>query len=192
MVGAFVEDVVETARRLAASSPGARLNPPLTLVLDEAANYPLPSLPSLMSDGGGTGISTTVVLQSLAQARDVWGEHAASAIWEAAIVKVILGGGSNARDMQDLSTLIGQRDEHTTTTSRAGDGHRSTSTTTHKVPILEPAALRTLPFGTAILLLRSAPPIHLNLRRWTARSDATKLSTDRAAVEDDLHEGRRA
>jgi len=192
LVGAFVEDVVETARRLAAGSPAARLNPPLTLVLDEAANYPLPSLPSLMSDGGGTGISTVVVLQSLAQARAVWGEHAAAAIWEAAIVKVILGGGSNARDLQDLSTLIGQRDEHTTTNSRGGDGHRSTSTATHKVPILEPAALRTLPFGTAILLLRSAAPIHLNLRRWTARSDAARLSLDRSAVEDDLREGRRA
>ncbi|MEO3936824.1 TraM recognition domain-containing protein [Dermatophilaceae bacterium Soc4.6] len=192
LVAAFVEDVVETARRLAARSPAARLNPPLTLVLDEAANYSLPSLPSLMSDGGGTGISTAVVLQSLAQARDVWGEHAASAIWEAAIVKVILGGGSNARDLQDLSTLVGQRDEHTTTSSHTGDGHRSTSTSTHKVPILEPAALRTLPFSTAILLLRSAPPIHLTLRRWTARSDATQLTADRAAVEEDLRAGQRA
>ena len=111
LVGAFVEDVVEAARRLAARSAGARLDPPLSLVLDEAANYPLPSLPSLMSEGGGTGISTVVVLQSLAQARHVWGEHAAVAIWDAAIVKVILGGGSNARDLDDLSKLIGQRDQ---------------------------------------------------------------------------------
>ena len=192
LVGAFVEDVVETARRLAATSPAARHNPPLTLVLDEAANYPLPSLPSLMSDGGGTGISTAVVLQYLAQARAVWGEHAASAIWEAAIVKVILGGGSNARDLQDLFTLIGQRDDRTITTSRGGDGHCSTSTATHKVPILEPAALRSLPFGTAILLLQSTPPIHLNLRRWTTCSDATRLSADRDSVEEDLREGRRA
>ena len=36
------------------------------MILDEAANYPLPSLPSLMSEGGGTGITTMVVLQSLA------------------------------------------------------------------------------------------------------------------------------
>ncbi len=69
LVGAFVEDVVATARHLAAASAGARLDPPLSLILDEAANYPLPSLPSLMSEGGGTGISTVVVLQSLAQAR---------------------------------------------------------------------------------------------------------------------------
>ena len=82
LVGAFVEDVIEAGRRIAAGSPAARLDPPLSLILDEAANYPLPSLSSLMSEGGGTGISTLVVLQSLAQARAVWGEHQAGAIWD--------------------------------------------------------------------------------------------------------------
>jgi type IV secretion system protein VirD4 len=54
------------------------------------------------------------VLQSLAQARDKWGEHQANAIWDASIVKIILGGGSNSRDLQDLSALIGERDESPT------------------------------------------------------------------------------
>jgi type IV secretory pathway TraG/TraD family ATPase VirD4 len=191
LVGAFVEDVAEAARRLAAKSSGSRLDPPLTLVLDEAANYPLPSLPSLMSDGGGSGLSTIVVLQSLAQARAVWGENQASAIWDAAIVKTILGGGSNARDLEDLSKLIGQRDERSTSSSRGPDGRRSTSTTTTKVPILEPAALRTLPFGSAILLMRSAPPIALTLSPWTSRKDATTLEQDRQHVEDAIRTGHR-
>jgi type IV secretory pathway TraG/TraD family ATPase VirD4 len=186
LVGAFVEDVVETARRLAARSAGSRLDPPLTLVLDEAANYPLPSLSALMSDGGGTGICTIVVLQSLAQARAVWGEHAASAIWDAAIVRVILGGGSNARDLENLSTLIGQREERLTSTTRGHDGRRTTSASIAKVPILEPARLRTLPFGTAVLLMRAAPPIALTMARWTARKDAKQLAADRAAVEADI------
>lgn len=186
LVGAFVEDVAETARRLAARSTGARLDPPLTLILDEAANYPLPSLPSLMSEGGGTGICTVVVLQSLAQARHVWGEHAASAIWDAAIVKVILGGGSNARDLQDLSALIGQREETTTSTSRGRDGHATRTTSKAKVPILEPAQLRTLPFGSAILLLRAATPIALTMTPWTSRRDAGTLAADRRLVEDEI------
>ena len=142
LVGAFLEDVLEVARRQAAVSPGARLDPPLTLVLDEAANYPLPSLTSVMSEGGGSGICTMVVLQSLAQARAVWGEHAAAAIWDAAVVKVVLGGGSNARDLDDLSTLVGQRQQTVTTVSVGADGRRSTSTSSHEVPVLEPAALR--------------------------------------------------
>jgi type IV secretory pathway TraG/TraD family ATPase VirD4 len=183
LVGAFVEDVVEAARRVAAASPGSRLEPPLSLVLDEAANYPLPSLPSLMSEGGGTGISTTVVLQSLAQARAVWGEHPTGAIWDAAIVKVILGGGSVSRDLEDLSRLIGQREQTQITTSKGPHGGTGTSTSTTQVPILEPAQLRTLPFGTAVLLLRSARPIMLTLRPWTKRPDASALIAERDELE---------
>ena len=46
LVSAFVEGLVETARRIAARSAGARLDPPLLLALDEIGNLaPLPSLP---------------------------------------------------------------------------------------------------------------------------------------------------
>jgi type IV secretory pathway TraG/TraD family ATPase VirD4 len=127
------------------------------------------------------------VLQSLAQARAVWGEHAASAIWDAAIVKLILGGGSNARDLEDLSRLIGQRREKQTSTSRGADGRRTTSTTMTTVPILEPAQLRTLPFGTAVLLMRAAPPIDLTMIPWTKRKDAKLLAADRMIVEEAIH-----
>lgn len=114
LVAAFVEDLVETARRMAARFPGARLDPPLLLALDEIGNLaPLPSLPTLMAEGGGTGITTMPVLQSLAQARDKWSEDQAAAIWDSSIAKIILGGASNSRDLQDLSTLVGERDEFT-------------------------------------------------------------------------------
>jgi len=183
LVGALVEDVVEVARRLAAGSPGARLDPPLSLILDEAANYPLPSLPSLMSEGGGTGISTLLVLQSLAQARAVWGEHDAAALWDSAIVKIILGGGSNARDLDDLSKLIGQRSDRQATESVGPDGRKSVSYSTRDVPIMEPSRLRMLPFGTAVLMLRSARPFVLTLDRWTDRPDAGDLTSAKAELE---------
>jgi type IV secretory pathway TraG/TraD family ATPase VirD4 len=183
LVGAFVEDVIEAARRIAAGSPAARLDPPLSLILDEAANYPLPSLSSLMSEGGGTGISTLVVLQSLAQARAVWGEHQAGAIWDSAIVKVILGGGSNARDLDDLSRLIGPRQERQTSTSIGPDGQTTTSTSEREVRVMEPSRLRTLPFGTGVLLLRSARPIVLTLGQWVDRKDSQQLLAQRAYLE---------
>jgi type IV secretory pathway TraG/TraD family ATPase VirD4 len=183
LVGAFVEDVIEAARRIAAGSPAARLDPPLSLILDEAANYPLPSLSSLMSEGGGTGISTLVVLQSLAQARAVWGEHQAGAIWDSAIVKVILGGGSNARDLDDLSKLIGQRQDRQTSTSISPDGRTTMSTSEREVRVMEPSRLRTLPFGTGVLLLRSALPIVLTLGQWVDRKDSPRLLAERADLE---------
>jgi type IV secretory pathway TraG/TraD family ATPase VirD4 len=183
LVAAFIEDIVDSARRLAAASPGARLDPPLGLILDEAANYPLPSLPSLMSDGGGTGVTTIVVLQSLAQARARWGQHEAAAIWDAAIVKLILGGAGNAADLRDLVALIGNRKERRTSESRGSDQHRTVSTSDHEVSILDTAQLRTLPFVRAVLLLRSAAPILLRLRPWTRRRDAAVLKTQLTDVE---------
>lgn len=184
LVAALVEDIVEVARRQAAVSPGARLDPPLMIVLDEIANIsPLPSLPTLMAEGGGTGVMTIPVLQSLAQAREKWGEEAAGAIWDASIVKLLLGGASNTRDLQDLSTLIGERDEATDTIIMGAYGERSSQRSVRRVPILPPEKIRTLPFGTGITLLRSAPPIITDLRPWMRRPDAAQLRTDRARVE---------
>lgn len=184
LVAAFVEDLVETARRMAARSPGARLDPPLLLALDEIGNLaPLPSLPTLMAEGGGTGITTLPVLQSLAQAREKWSENQAGAIWDAAIVKIILGGASNSRDLQDLSTLIGERDEYTDSTTIGDHGTRSNQRSVRRVSVLPPDRIRTLPFGTGVTLLRTAPPIITDLRRWTDRPDAAQLKADREQIE---------
>ena len=183
LVSAFIEDLTETARRHAARSPGARLDPPLLLALDEIGNLaPLPSLPTLMADGGGTGITTLTVLQSLATARQKWGENQAAAIWDAAIVKIILGGAAHSRDLQDLSTLIGERDETTDSTTTDATGGRSHQRSTRRVPILPPDALRTMPFGLGTILLRAAPPIVTDLRPWTGRKDADQLTADRRLI----------
>jgi type IV secretory pathway TraG/TraD family ATPase VirD4 len=136
-----------------------------------------------MSDGGGSGLSTVVVLQSLAQARAVWGDHQAGAIWDAAIVKLVLGGGSNARDLDDLSKLVGTRTDQQHTHQVGADGARTRSTSTHQVPVMEPSRLRMLPFGTGILLLRAAKPILLTLSPWTARPDADALQNSRDRLE---------
>lgn len=190
LVAALVEDLIETARRMAARSPGARLDPPLLLALDEIANLaPLPSLPTLMAEGGGSGITTMPVLQSLSQARDRWNEHQASAIWDAAIVKVMLGGASGSRDLQDIANLIGERDEYTDSVTLGDHGSRSNQRSIRRVPILPPDRIRRLPFGTGIILLRSAPPIITDLRPWPGRSDAAQLTTDRAEIEALLRRG---
>ncbi len=184
LVAALVEDLIETARRLAARSPGARLDPPLLLALDEIANLsPLPSLPTLMAEGGGSGITTMPVLQSLAQARDKWNEHQAGAIWDASIVKVVLGGASNSRDLQDLSALVGERDEYTDSVTLGDHGTHSNQRSIRRVPIFPPDKIRRLPFGTGIVLLRSAPPIVADLHPWPGRPDSTQLAADRAEIE---------
>ena len=187
LVAAFIEDMVETARKLAARSPGARLDPPVLMALDEIGNLaPLPSLPTLMAEGGGTGITTMPVLQSLAQAREKWGDNNANAIWDASIVKIILGGASNSRDLQDLSTLIGDRDEQTDSVSTDQYGGHSSQRSLRRVPVMPPNILRTLPFGTSVTMLRTARPIITDLRPWTARADARQLQQERSNLEEQL------
>src|SRR3546814_17513998 len=115
------------------------------------------------------------VLQSLSQVRDKVGDHAAGAIWDASIFKIILGGTSSARDLQDLSALIGERDEKTDTISIGDNGSRSLQRSTRRVPVIPPETIRTLPFGTALLMLRRPPPLVPDIRPWTTRNDATPL-----------------
>lgn len=180
LVTAFIEDIVDAGRKLAAQSPNQRLDPPLALILDEAANYPLPSLPQLMSEGGGSGITTLAVLQSLAQARDQWGRESAGTIWDSAIVKIVLGGSANAEDLRDISHLIGDRPSHEwSQTIHGSEANRSLTSSTQWRPILEPSEIRRLPVGLGLLLLRSAPPIIMNLVPWTKRGDAHLLNESR-------------
>ena len=189
IVSALIEDVVETARQLAAASPGARLDPPVALILDEAANYPLPSLGSLMSEGGGTGITTVAVLQSLAQARDRWGSEQAQAIWDSATSKVILGGSSNASDLRDLAQLIGDREHPEVTTTHQAGGGRNITESTRQRAILDPSSVRLIQVGHGLLMLRAAKPIMLTLKPWTLRADARELALARTRVEELLRLG---
>jgi type IV secretory pathway TraG/TraD family ATPase VirD4 len=136
-----------------------------------------------MSEGGGTGITTLAVFQSLAQARHRWGREQAQGMWDSAIVKIVLGGGSNADDLTDLARLVGERTEREySETSQAGGG-RSVSAANRERAILDPSAIRSIASGHGLLLLRSARPIMLRLRPWTARSDGPRLESDRVHVE---------
>lgn len=62
-------------------------------------------------------------------------------------------------------------------------GARSLQRSVRRVPVMPPEVIRTLPFGTALVLLRSAPPLVTDLRPWTARPEADQLHHQRSAVE---------
>ncbi|MEU9705019.1 type VI secretion protein [Streptomyces sp. NPDC047981] len=76
LLTALTASVVEHGRRMAARSSDGRLDPPLTLVLDDAAAVaPLPQLPGLLADGEDTGMPTLALLRSQEQARTRWPER---------------------------------------------------------------------------------------------------------------------
>ncbi|MFE2066019.1 type IV secretory system conjugative DNA transfer family protein [Streptomyces sp. NPDC059467] len=73
LLTALVSSVVERGRRMAERSSSGRLDPPLTLVLDDvAAVAPLPQLPDLLTAGTDQGLPTLALLRSREQARSRW------------------------------------------------------------------------------------------------------------------------
>lgn len=76
LLTALVASVVEHGRRMAERSSSGRLDPPLTLVLDDiAAVAPLPQLPELLADGADRGMPTLALLRSREQGRSRWPHH---------------------------------------------------------------------------------------------------------------------
>ncbi|MFI2117887.1 type IV secretory system conjugative DNA transfer family protein [Streptomyces rubiginosohelvolus] len=75
LLTALAADVVEHGRRMAARSTDGRLDPPMTLVLDDvAAVAPLPQLPELLATGEMRGMPALVLLRSQEQGRARWRE----------------------------------------------------------------------------------------------------------------------
>ncbi|MGW3120548.1 type VI secretion protein [Streptomyces sp. NPDC001107] len=73
LLTALVSSVVERGRRMAERSSSGRLDPPLTLVLDDvAAVAPLPQLPELLATGADQGLPTLALLRSREQGRARW------------------------------------------------------------------------------------------------------------------------
>ncbi|WP_079127690.1 type VI secretion protein [Streptomyces sp. TP-A0874] len=73
LLTALISSVVEHGRRMAARSSSGRLDPPLTLVLDDiAAVAPLPQLPELIRAGSTEGLPTLALVRSQEQARARW------------------------------------------------------------------------------------------------------------------------
>ena len=192
LVSALIEDIAYTARITAARSPGGRMDPPVLFLLDECANVaPIPSLPSLLADGRGQNLTVIPIFQTLAQVRSRYGDEDASTVFSASQVKLILGGADDADDCRDLSALIGERDDWYATSSHSShalaiDTKATTSSSLRKVPILPPDAIRSIPFGSAVMLLSQADPIPLRMRPWTARPDGERITQQQRDVEAQL------
>lgn len=190
-VGAFLialmDAITERAREKAAKSRDNRLDPPMALVLDEIANIAAswPGLAKLMSDGGGTGIMPLAVFQSLAQARNQWGQGAAETIFDNATVSILLGGAKNDSDLEKISKLIGPRRVIHRDKSVGKQGP-SYSERGANQPVLELADLRRLPFGYGVVLRRTGRAIFLELRKWTDHREAKRVKESLAGFDGGL------
>ncbi|MGC5562543.1 type IV secretory system conjugative DNA transfer family protein [Streptomyces sp. FR-108] len=173
---AGLADTTLRAGVIAAERMGGRLDPPMTAVLDEAANVcRISDLPDLYSHLGSRGINVVTLLQSYRQGSRVWGEAGMDALWSAATVKLLGAGLDDADFVEKISKLVGNRDVRTGSVSRSRDG-TSRSYSYRLDPVLPADRIRALPKGTALLLATGVRPALIRLRPWYEEADADVIS----------------
>jgi type IV secretory pathway TraG/TraD family ATPase VirD4 len=178
LVTALTGHVAREARRIAGRQPGGRLDPPLTLALDEAALIcPIP-LDNWTADMGGRNVTIHIAAQSRAQLRQRWGDTGAAAILNNAATLLIYGGTRDPDDLTAYSTLAGERDEHVFTHDETGQLH---ATTTRRVPVLSAAQIAQLPARRVLVIRRGMPPAIGRVQMAWTRPDvrATQQATRR-------------
>jgi type IV secretory pathway TraG/TraD family ATPase VirD4 len=155
LVTALTAHIARQAKTLAVRTPGRRLDPQLTMVLDEAALICLIPLDRWTGDFGSRGITLHISAQSRAQLRDRFGEAATGALLTNVTTKVVLAGTSDDDDLQFWSTLCGERLEQVATRDRTTGG---VSVSDRRVPVLTPGQVAQLRAGQALIITRGMPP----------------------------------
>jgi type IV secretory pathway TraG/TraD family ATPase VirD4 len=175
LIAALTDTVMRAGRRQAERN-GGRLDPPMAVILDEAANIcRIGDLPELYSHLGSRGMVPVTILQSYQQGVSVWGEPGMAALWGASTKKVIGAGIDDPRHARDLATLVGQHDVPVISVSY-GDGRASQQVSLRRQEILEAADIRALAPGSALLLATGARPALIGLRPWYAGPRAPQIT----------------
>ncbi len=173
---AGLADATMRAGVVAAERMGGRLDPPMTAVLDEAANVcRISDLPDLYSHFGSRGINVVTLLQSYRQGSRVWGEAGMDALWSAATIKLLGAGLDDADFVEKISKLVGNHDVRTASISKGKEG-TSRSYSYRLDPVLPADSIRALPKGTALLLATGVRPALIRLRPWYKEPSAGRIS----------------
>lgn len=185
LVAALTDRVLREGTR-AAERAGGRLDPPMLVLLDEAANVcKIADLPDLYSHLGSRSIVPVTVLQSYRQGVRVWGEDGMAALWSASTVKLIGAGLDDPRFVEDISRLVGDHDIAVRSVSQ-GRGGPGESVSLRRQRILAPEDVRALPRFTALLLATGARPAILDLQPWPTGPRRAEITAAARAAEHDL------
>ncbi len=161
----LVTQVLEAAYDEVART-GRPLDPPLLVLLDEAANVaPVAELDVLASTAAGHGIQLVTVWQDLAQLTARYGPRSGTVVNNHR-AKLFLSGIADPATLDHASQLIGDGDHPMSSTTVDGRGQATTTTQLSPRRLLPPDALRRLPPNTGVLITGHHQPTRLTLRPW--------------------------
>jgi type IV secretion system protein VirD4 len=147
------------------------LDPPLLVVLDEAANIaPLADLDALAATAAGHGVQLVTVWHDLAQITARYGPRATTVVNNHR-AKLFLSGISDPSTLDYASHLIGDEEVLLPATTQGGRSGPSTTRSPTTRRLAPPEALRRIAQGQGVLLYADLPPARLRLRPWFADPD---------------------
>jgi type IV secretion system protein VirD4 len=160
---AIVREVLDAAFERSAAA-GRPLDPPLLVVLDEAASVaPLADLDRVVATAAGHGVQLVTVFQDLAQVESRYGGRWATVVNNHR-AKIVCSGIADPVTLHHMSGLLGdeERAEHSWTVGE--DGRQSRTDAVSFRALAPPGWLRCLPEGEAVLVYGRFPPARLTLR----------------------------
>jgi type IV secretion system protein VirD4 len=163
LLGEVVQAAVDEAERR-----GRGLDPPLLVVVDEAANVaPIADLDVLAATAASHGIQLVTVWQDLAQVTSRYGSRAGTVVNNHR-AKLFLSGIADPGTLEHASVLVGEVDDRLATTTVDHRGRRSSAEAPSRRRLLPPDALRRLAPGTGVLVAGHHQPVRLRLRPYFA------------------------
>jgi type IV secretion system protein VirD4 len=145
---------------------GKPLDPPLLVVLDEAANIaPLRDLDTLASTAASHGIQLVSVFQDLAQISTRYGERAQTVVNNHR-AKIVLSGISDTQTLEYASRLLGDEEVMQSSVTRGAYGSRSTTESMAMRSIAPANVLRSIRPGEGVLVYGHLPAARIRLRPW--------------------------
>ena len=133
------------------------LDPPLTMVLDEAAIVAPVPLDRWTADMGGRGVTIHISVQSLAQLRGRWGKEGADTILANVACLLVFGGSVAADDLGDISSITGEHRMKVvgvTHDDSEDDRDGELRGEFRWVPVMSKAQIRALQHGQVLVLRR--------------------------------------
>jgi type IV secretory pathway TraG/TraD family ATPase VirD4 len=177
LVAALTDQIMQAAVLVAEHQPTGRLDPPMTVILDEAANIcRISDLPDLYSHLGSRGVFVLTIIQSVAQGRRVWGQAGWDTLWGAATIKVLGAGCDDDRLLEAISQAVGETEVTVSSVTIGGPPHLST----RRQRLLAVDAIRALPKGTALLLATGHPVVAIRLLPWFESRHAARVRAGQA------------
>jgi type IV secretion system protein VirD4 len=145
---------------------GRPLDPPLLVVLDEAANIaPLSDLDALASTAAGHGVQLVTIWHDLAQITARFGPRASTVVNNHR-AKLFLSGISDPSTLDYASHLIGDEDVVLPSTTHGGQGGPSFTHSPSVRHLAAPDELRRITPGDGVLIYGSLPPARVRLRTF--------------------------